>query len=247
MRVFTDGACTHNGSAHAKAGYAVWFPEAKDRSVAARLPVSDPQTNQRAELFAIARATLILEEAGFLDEDVVVYTDSEYAMNCLTKWIPGWMARQWKTSAGGDVLHKDLIQETARRLAKFKSHRFIHVRAHTGGDDDLSRQNDIVDKMARGTIVEAAPAPPPATDVLFEGCPLQLLGPPVAQTQVTAWMRTSLDRLPKEIVDKYLLKAFTEACKGRGVGLTKQTLQKVPMLRAERMHLQIDRGEGQDE
>jgi len=69
----------------------------------------------------------------------------------------------------------------------------------------------------------------------------------VAQTQVTAWMRTSLDRLPKEIVDKYLLKAFTEACKGRGVGLTKQTLQKVPMLRAERMNLQIDRGEGQDE
>lgn len=246
MRVFTDGACTHNGSAHAKAGYAVWFPEAKDRSTAARLPASDPQTNQRAELFAIHRAVCILEEAGYLDEDIVLYTDSEYAMNCLTKWIPGWMARHWKTSAGGDVLHRDLIQDTARRLATFKSHRFVHVRAHTGGEDDLSRQNDIVDRMARGTIVDAPPAPPPATDVLFEGCPLQLLGPPVAQAQILTWMRGSLDRLPSDILDKYLLKAFAEACKARGVGLTKQTLQKVPMLRAERMHLQIDRTEGQE-
>jgi ribonuclease HI len=243
MRVFTDGACTHNGSASAKAGYAVWFPEAKERSVAARLPVHEPQTNQRAELSAIHRAVVILDEAGYMDDDIVVYTDSEYSINCLTKWIPGWMARQWKTSAGGDVLHKDLIQETARRLAKFKSHRFIHVRAHTGAEDDLSRQNDIVDRMARGTVTEAAPTPPPATDVLLEGCPLQLLGPPVAQSQVVAWMRSSLDTLPKEVVDKYLLKAFAEICKSKSVGLTKQTIQKVPMLRAERMHLQIDRTE----
>jgi ribonuclease HI len=246
MRVFTDGACTHNGSASAKAGYAVWFPEAKDRSYAARVPASEAQTNQRAELSAIHRAAVILDEGGFLDEDVVVYTDSEYAINCLTKWIPGWMARQWKTSAGGDVLHKDLIQDTARRLAKFKSHRFVHVRAHTGGEDDLSRQNDIVDKMARATVVEAAPVPPPATDVVLEGCPLQLLGPPVAQSQVVSWMRTNLDAIPKEILDKHLLKAFAEACKAKSVSLTKQTIQKVPMLRAERMHLQIDRTEEQE-
>jgi len=97
--------------------------------------------------------------------------------------------------------------------------------------------------MARGTVIEAVPTPPAATDVVLEGCPLQLLGPPVAQSQVVAWMRSSLDTLPKDVVDKYLLKAFAEMCKSKSVGLTKQTIQKVPMLRAERMHLQIDRTE----
>jgi hypothetical protein len=59
-------------------------------------------------------------------------------------------------------------------------------------------------------------------------------------------MRTNLDAIPKEILDKHLLKAFAEACKAKSVSLTKQTIQKVPMLRAERMHLQIDRTEEQE-
>lgn len=239
MRIFTDGACSGNGKASAKAGFAAWFPEHKELSLAERVPATEPQTNQRAELSAIHRAVAVLTEKGFHDEDIVLYTDSEYAMNCLTKWIPGWMARHWKTAAGGDVLHKDLIQKTATQLAAFKSYRFVHVRAHTGGEDDLSVQNDIVDKMARATVVDAPPAPAPVVDALFEGCPLRLMGPPVAQTQLLTWLRSNLDALPKEVVDKYLLKAMTEVCKAKAVGLTKQTIQKTSMLRAERINLQI--------
>ena len=240
MRVFTDGACSHNGRANAKAGYAVWFPDHKDFSMSQRLPEGEPQTNQRAELSAIAHAVRILDERGFHDSDLVIYTDSDYSISCLTKWIPNWIARNWKTAAGGDVLHRDLIESTSGRLSKFKSHRFVHVRAHTGKEDDLSKNNDIVDRMARGTIDETVTvAPPVATDVLFPGCPLQLLGPPVPQAQVLSWIRGHLDDLPAETVNKHLLKAFAELCKERDVSLTKQTLQKTSMLRAERTRLQI--------
>ena len=244
MRVFTDGACSSNGRPGAKAGYAVWFPEHKTMSTSQKVPSDQPQTNQRAELSAIHRSTIVLEENGCYDEDVVIYTDSDYSINCLTKWITGWVSRGWKTSVGGDVLHRDLIEDTSKRLAKFKSYRFIHVRAHTGGEDDLSRNNDVVDRMARATIDDSVrDIPVPAEDVLFEGCPLRLMGSPVSQSALLGWMRTNLDKLDATVVDKHLMKAMAELCKTREVTLTKQTIQKTPMLRAERTSLQITRVE----
>ena len=241
MRVFTDGACTGNGRPGAKAGYAVWFPEARHLSCSHRLPETDPQTNQRAELSAIHRASVLLDEGGFHDEDIVIYTDSEYAMNCLTKWLVGWASRGWKTTEGKTVLHQDLIRDTSSRLAKFKSHRFVHVRAHTGGEDDLSKQNDIVDKMARGVIDDTVRVvEPPALDDLFPGCPLRVMGPPVPQSEVVDWMRANLATMDRAVIDKHLLRAFTELCTVRDVTLKKQTIAKRSMLRAERAHLQID-------
>ena len=239
MRVFTDGSCLGNGKKGAKAGYAVWFPEHREWSIACKLPEDVSQTNQRAELTAIHEAIRILNERGCHDEDIVIYTDSDYSMNCLTKWIPGWMSRNWKTAEGKDVLHQDLIRGSSELLTKFKSHRFHHVRAHTGGGDDLSVNNDIVDRMARGTVEEVKEIEPPAVDQLFEGCPLQLMGPPVSHDKVLTWLRSNLDKLDKDIVNKHLFKAFVEQCKLKEVNIAKQTIQKQPMLRAERVHLQI--------
>lgn len=241
MRVFTDGACAGNGRKDAKAGYAVWFPEARHLSCSERLSPTESQTNQRAELSAIHRASVLLDDGGFHDEDIVIYTDSDYSIKCLTKWLSGWASRGWKTAEGKDVLHQDLIKDTSSRLAKFKSHRFIHVRAHTGGEDDLSKQNDVVDRMARGTIDDTVRiVEPPAIDEMFPGCPLRLLGPPVAQSEVLTWMRANLSTLDQTVIDKHLFKAFTELCKLRDVSLTKQIIGKRPLLRAERGHLQID-------
>lgn len=242
MRVFTDGSCSLNGRPGAKAGFAVWFPDNPELSCAERVPDGQSQTNQRAELSAIQRAVEILETNGFCTEDLEIYTDSKYSIDCLTNWLPGWIARDWKTAEGKDVLHQDLIKDTSARLSKFKSYRFIHVKAHTGGADELSRHNDRVDRMARGTIDETVRVvEPPAIDDILPGCPLRILGPPVAQREVTDWLRENLGVLNREVVDKYLLKAFAELCKSRDVTLAKQTIARTPMLRAERSHLQIDR------
>lgn len=243
MRVFTDGSCIHNGKPGAKAGYACWFPDNRDLSLCGRVPDDQPQTNNRGELLAISEAVRILETQGFLSEDLVIYSDSEYCINCLTKWIPGWVARGWKTSAGGNVLNRDLIEEISKRLAKFKSHRFVHVKAHTGGEDDLSKQNDVVDRMARSTIEDAPFVLPTLTveDEIFPGCPLRILGPPISQTEVAKWVRNNIDKMDADVVEKALMKAFTEACKVRGVTLTNRTVQKQTVVRAERTNLQITR------
>ncbi len=241
MRVFTDGACSGNGRQGAKAGFAVWFPEHKEWSVSKRIPDTHAQTNQRAELSGIHEAAVILDKQGCYNEDVVIYTDSDYSIKCLTVWLNGWVARGWKTSEGKLVLHRDLIESTSSTLSKFKSYRFHHVRAHTGGGDDLSVNNDVVDRMARASISDTPIElpEPPAQDEIIPGCPLRLMGPPIAESQVVAWVRSNLSSLDDATVNKHLLKAFAECCKERDVLITKQKIQRQTMLRAERGHLQI--------
>jgi ribonuclease HI len=242
MRVFTDGSCTGNGRKGAKAGYAAWFPDHPTWSSSHRVPDDQDQTNNRAELSAIRLAVKTLEDRGELDCDLVVYSDSEYSINCLTSWLTGWMNRGWKTAAGKDVLHQDLIKEITTTLSKFKSHRFVHVKAHTGGLDELSKQNAVVDKMAQDIVngVTSKPDVPVVVDELFPGCPLRIMGGPTQQKDIVAWIRSSLDTLDKELIDKHLYKAFVELCKARDVNLTRQVISKTPVIRAERGHLQID-------
>lgn len=241
--VFTDGSCTSNGQKGAKGGYAAWFPENREWSSAARLTDTEPQTNQRAELSGINLAVSTLLSKGCQNEDIVLYTDSDYSINCLTKWIAGWKNRGWKTAEGKDVLHQDLIKGISETLSKFKSHRFHHVRAHTGGLDDLSVNNAMVDRMATN-IVAGVSTPlstpmPPATDDILPGCPLKLMGGPIRQPDIVRWVRDNLNMLDADTIDKHLFKAFTELCKARDVTLTKSVIQKVAVIRAER-HLQIE-------
>jgi ribonuclease HI len=242
MRVFTDGSCTSNGRKGAKAGFAAWFPDHPSWSSAFRVPDDQDQTNNRAELSAIQLAVKILEDRGEIDCDLVIYSDSEYSINCLTSWLPGWMSRGWKTAAGKDVLHQDLIKDITSRLSKFKSHRFVHVKAHTGGLDDLSKQNAVVDKMAQDVVNGVVPTPevPVVVDELFPGCPLRIMGGPIQQKDIVAWVRSSLDTLDKDLIDKHLYKAFIEMCKARDVQLTRQIIAKTPVIRAEHGHLQIE-------
>jgi ribonuclease HI len=242
MRVFTDGSCTSNGRKGAKAGFAAWFPDHPSWSSALRVPDDQDQTNNRAELSAIQLAVKTLEDRGEIDCDLVIYSDSEYSINCLTSWLPGWMSRGWKTAAGKDVLHQDLIKDITSRLSKFKSHRFVHVKAHTGGLDDLSKQNAVVDKMAQDVVNGVVPTPevPVVVDELFPGCPLRIMGGPIQQKDIVAWVRSSLDTLDKDLIDKHLYKAFVEMCKARDVQLTRQIIAKTPVIRAEHGHLQIE-------
>jgi ribonuclease HI len=242
MRVFTDGSCTSNGRKGAKAGFAAWFPDHPSWSSALRVPDDQDQTNNRAELSAIQLAVKTLEDRGEIDSDLVIYSDSEYSINCLTSWLPGWMSRGWKTAAGKDVLHQDLIKDITSRLSKFKSHRFVHVKAHTGGLDDLSKQNAVVDKMAQDVVNGVVPRPevPVVVDELFPGCPLRIMGGPIQQKDIIAWVRSSLDTLDKDLIDKHLYKAFIEMCKARDVQLTRQIIAKTPVIREEHGHLQIE-------
>jgi ribonuclease HI len=196
----------------------------------------------RAELSAIRLAVDILERRGCLDEDIVVYSDSDYSIKCVSTWVTGWISRGWKTSDGKNVSHRDLIEDIAKRMSKFKTHRFVHVKAHTGNSDDLSIQNDRVDRMAREAVEgkKEIVVPPPSAEIVA-GCPLAILGPPVAQGELLHWMREHLDTFDRDSIDKHLYKAFQEVCKTRSITLTKHVSQRATMLRAELTNVSIEK------
>lgn len=65
------------------------------------------QTNQRAELTAILRAL----ELSPRDRPVTIYSDSQYAINCVTTWFQKWRSNGWLNAAKKPVENKDLIEK----------------------------------------------------------------------------------------------------------------------------------------
>jgi ribonuclease HI len=241
VRVFTDGACSNNGKAGARASYACWFPEHKELSKSGRVPDDQPQTNQRGELMGICQAIQIVEEKFPCDEvEVTIYTDSMYSKNCLTQWVIGWQMNNWKTGAGEPVKHRDLIEDAVNRLPRFKSYCISYVPAHTGKDDDLSKQNEMVDRMAVSVLnPEVAEVKIIHTNQMkpIEGLPIDLMGPPVSARVLTEWCRDHLDKLDKEDLDNALLSVLTKTLKKNGFVLEKQRLHRTQVYRLLASHL----------
>ncbi|KAK7058660.1 hypothetical protein VNI00_002296 [Paramarasmius palmivorus] len=110
--VYCDGASKGNGTDGAIAGLGVWWGRSDERNLAERCP--GEQTNNRAELIAIAR---ILETTP-VDKTrrLIIKTDSKYSMDCFHNWIQKWRENGWKNSSGQDVKNAPLIRYIATLL-----------------------------------------------------------------------------------------------------------------------------------
>ena len=82
-------------------------------------------TNIRMEGKALIAA---LEDAA--GAPCTIFTDSEFWINVVTKWAPGWQARGWKKK-GGEIKNLDIVQEVCPLYRK--SHATLTwVRGHEG-------------------------------------------------------------------------------------------------------------------
>lgn len=226
--VFTDGGCENNGKKGARAAWAVWFPDHKDFSDAQVVPADQQQTNQRGELMAISQAIKIIEKNFPYETDIQIMTDSDYSKNCLTKWLPSWISKNWKTSTNKDVCHRDLIEDTSTRLSKFNSFTIIHVDAHTGGSDYNSVNNAIVDRMATKVLNPETEVKVITTNtaVALEGLPLTLMGPPLPDSDIHKWCRENLNSLDQAALEAALISALSKTLKKKGFELVKQKLHR---------------------
>jgi len=100
--------------------------------------ISDP-TNNRAELSAI----LMLLRDPDIHNITKVYSDSKYSIDAITSWYFNWRRNGWKTSTGGAVKNRDLIENIIQIKEKLNIE-FIHVYSHKG-----NTYNEVVDKMAK--------------------------------------------------------------------------------------------------
>jgi ribonuclease HI len=230
--VYTDGACTNNGKKGARAAFAYYFPEHPSESHADRVPDDQPQTNNRGELLAILSAIDKSVSSFKADEvDIFVYTDSDYSKNCITKWIPGWIKKGWKTAEGKPVANRDLIEQISGRLMLFQSHSINWVKAHTGGDDEHSRYNGVVDRMAVEVLEGKKEVVITPKNKDITGSPLQLIGPPVSETELVTWCMANLDKLDKDALHTAVIQAYGKTCKKNGTELVKQKLHRSTLYR----------------
>ena len=97
-------------------------------------------TNNMGEL----KAVLDLLEATAVDADqhLLVLCDSQYVINSITKWMPGWKRKGWRKKDGKPVLNVELLQAIDRALAG-RSVEFEWVKGHSG-----HAMNDAADRRA---------------------------------------------------------------------------------------------------
>ncbi len=129
MRIFyTDGSCSPNPG---PGGFAV---------IENRKPVvlgsEKDSTNIRMEGLALI-AALKLADDGVCD----IRTDSEFWINVVTKWAPGWESKGWKKSKG-EIKNLDIVQELYSLYNNSKA-KLTWVRAHVGTDG-----NELADEWA---------------------------------------------------------------------------------------------------
>src|SRR5579885_1004383 len=116
--VFTDGACTNNGYHNAKAGIGIHFPNKELPDI--NKVIKQNPTNQRAELYGILLALYYIEKIlGIEGKKIILKTDSEYCINCLTKWIGAWKKNNWTKKDGEKVKHKEIISRIDRYIQKY--------------------------------------------------------------------------------------------------------------------------------
>jgi ribonuclease HI len=93
-------------------------------------------TNIRMEGYAILNA--LKHSQG---EPCTIYTDSEFWINVITKWAPGWEAKGWKKS-GGPIKNLDIVQEVYP-LYHASQAKLTWVRGHVG-----DKGNELADEWA---------------------------------------------------------------------------------------------------
>ncbi|MGW9412910.1 RNase H family protein [Arthrobacter cupressi] len=111
-------------------------------------------TNNQGELMAVL--DLFRSTAHLPQEDLRILCDSQYVINCITKWMPGWKRKGWRKADGKPVLNVDLLKEIDQAIAG-RRYTFEWVKGHAGHD-----LNEAADERARAVALayqQGSPAP----------------------------------------------------------------------------------------
>lgn len=129
MRIlWTDGSASPNPG---PGGYAVI-----ENGKPVALGRDDKTTNIRMEGCALIAALRLL--AG---EEGEIHTDSEFWINVLTKWAPGWKENGW-TKKKGEIQNLDLVKEAYDLFLSSRAE-LVWVRGHVG-----TEMNELADEWA---------------------------------------------------------------------------------------------------
>ena len=111
-------------------------------------------TNNMGELTAVLD---LLQQTAHLPDDLLVYCDSTYVINSITKWMPGWKRRGWKKGDGKPVLNVEIMKALDEAMAGRRV-RFVWVKGHAG--HELNEHADRLATTAAACWKEGTPPDP---------------------------------------------------------------------------------------
>jgi ribonuclease HI len=153
ITLITDGACSGNGTADSRGGWAAILVDAAGHEVVLTGGEA-PSTNNRMELMAAIEGLAAAPE----NADIELVTDSTYLANAISQgWLNGWQRRGWRTAAKQPVANRELWERMIVELRRHQRVRTTLVRGHSGHD-----ANERADRLAQQAALEDyAPAGSP--------------------------------------------------------------------------------------
>ena len=134
IKIYTDGSCLNNP------GNGGWAAIINVNGVIKKISGSVKNTtNNKMELMAPIKA--LQEIKG--NEQIEVYTDSQYVRLGITDWVHKWIKNNWQTSKKESVKNKELWVQLYE-LNNLCDVKWIWVKAHAG-----NVLNEEVDSLAK--------------------------------------------------------------------------------------------------
>ncbi|HEU5483341.1 MAG TPA: ribonuclease HI family protein [Microlunatus sp.] len=96
-------------------------------------------TNNMGELTAVLD---LLQQTAELDDDLLIYCDSTYVINSITKWMPGWKRKNWRKGDGKPVQNVEIMKAIDAAM-QGRRVRFEWVKGHAGHE-----LNEEADRLA---------------------------------------------------------------------------------------------------
>ena len=156
ITVVTDGACSGNGTADARGGWAA-IVIAPDGGEVVLTGAEAPSTNNRMELTAAIEGLAAAPHGSA----VTLVTDSSYVAKAISdRWLDGWQRRGWRTSDKKPVANRELWERLLVEMSRHASVTPTLVRGHAGHELNERADRLAQDAAASGD-ASAPPAPPP--------------------------------------------------------------------------------------
>ncbi len=136
--VFTDGSSINNGYKNCVGGIGVFFEDNSPNNIGEKMTFKNDGkvSNNVCELTACLRAILTIKdfpEFDLVNDSILVYTDSKYLIDSITKWSNSWEKNGWmrKDRKGHLKPVKNLeLMKQIKGLTRKYIVNFKHVKAH---------------------------------------------------------------------------------------------------------------------
>ncbi|MEJ6019808.1 ribonuclease H family protein [Corynebacterium sp. H113] len=191
-------------------------------------------TNNRGELMAVAE--LLNATSHRADEDLHVLCDSQYVINSVTKWMPGWKRKGWRKRDGKPVLNVDILKLIDEQMSG-RSVTFEWVKGHSGHG-----LNEAADERARAvaTAYQRGSAPQHGPGFPGAGAPLPGSDDSIPADSVSAPSSFSAQSkgagLGDDGVQDGLFDVAEDVVKQKSVAMSARILQKTLLRAVARAH-----------